>query len=84
MAQATANGCPIETGDLLATGTISGFGDEEHGCLLELNRGGEKEIGLEGGERRMWLEDGDCLTLSAWAGEGVGFGECVGTVLPAW
>lgn len=81
--QQTANGCPIEVGDILGSGTVSGFEDGEGGCLLEINGGGSKEFKLKTGESRIWLEDGDSVVLSGWAGEGVGFGECVGSILPA-
>ncbi len=56
------------------------------GCLLEQTWGGSKEISLEGGDTRRYLEDGDTVTLSGYCqGEGfrVGFGECKGKILPA-
>lgn len=83
VAQQTVNGCKIEVGDLLATGTISGDRKGQSGCLLEINRGGEVEVILEGDEKRMWLLDGDVVTLSAEAGPGVGFGECSGRIVAA-
>lgn len=85
VAQQTVNGCSINSGDVLATGTVSGVGDDEHGCLVEMTRGGEVEWELVGGEKRRYLEDGDGVRLSAYAGdgEGVGFGECVGFICPA-
>jgi fumarylacetoacetase len=83
VAQQTINGCSLNTGDLLATGTISGPTLESHGCLLELSpKGGAQVKAADGGiERRMFLKDGDTVSLSATAGPGVGFGECVGTIL---
>jgi fumarylacetoacetase len=85
VAQQTINGCSLNTGDLLATGTISGPTLESHGCLLELSpKGGAQIKTADGGnERRMFLKDGDTVSLSASAGSGVGFGECVGTILKA-
>lgn len=83
VAQQTANGCAIEVGDLLATGTVSGDEKGTNGCLLEINKGGEVEVELSGGARRMWLEDGDTITLTALARHGVGFGECTGTISKA-
>jgi fumarylacetoacetase len=85
VAQQTINGCSVKTGDLLATGTISGPTLESHGCLVELStKGGAQIKRADGGiERRMALKDGDTVTLSASAGPGVGFGECVGTILGA-
>jgi fumarylacetoacetase len=78
----TSNGCSINTGDILATGTISGSTDDSHGCLLELTKGGQESFELSDGKRRVYLEDGDELQLSALASDGVGFGECNGKVLP--
>jgi fumarylacetoacetase len=83
VAQQTVNGCNINTGDVLATGTISGSTEDSHGCLLELTQGGEKEFALDGGESRVYLQDGDSIRLTAIAGDGVGFGECVGTIVSA-
>ncbi|PWY80423.1 fumarylacetoacetate hydrolase [Aspergillus sclerotioniger CBS 115572] len=73
-AHLASTGCDLRTGDLLGTGTVSGDGEGEYGCLLEVTKGARW---------RVYLEDGDVVTLSAWAGEGVGFGECVGQVRPA-
>lgn len=81
--QQTSNGCSINTGDLLGTGTVSGATHDSHGCLLELTAGGQKNITLTGGERRTYLEDGDIVRISGRAGEGVGFGSCSGVVVPA-
>lgn len=85
VAHQTVNGCSLNTGDLLATGTISGATKESHGCLLELIAKGGVEIKNATGEieQRIFLEDGDTVSISASAGPGVGFGECVGTILPA-
>jgi fumarylacetoacetase len=83
VAQQTVNGCNINTGDVLATGTISGSTEDSHGCLLELTRGGEEVFKLGGGGERMFLNDGDAVRVSAQAGVGVGFGECIGTILSA-
>ncbi|WP_068083685.1 fumarylacetoacetase [Polycladidibacter stylochi] len=79
-------GCKMNTGDLLGSGTISGAEKSEFGSLMELTWGGKEPITLEGGEQRTFIEDGDTLSLTGWAqGDGyrVGFGSCVGTVLPA-
>ncbi|KAH8679515.1 hypothetical protein BGZ60DRAFT_553877 [Tricladium varicosporioides] len=83
VAQQTVNGCGLSTGDVLATGTISGTTSESHGCLLEMAaKGGITIIAKDGEEKRRFLLDGDTVTLSAFAGKGVGFGECTGTILP--
>jgi fumarylacetoacetase len=84
VAHSTVNGCNLRVGDLLATGTISGNSPASHGCLLEavIHGGVEVENAKNEMEKRIWLEDEDILTISALAGPGVGFGECVGKVLP--
>ena len=81
--QQTANGCNLNTGDILATGTISGSTGDSHGCLLELTNGGQDSFAISEGGTRIYLEDGDIVQLSALASNGVGFGECSGKVLPA-
>jgi fumarylacetoacetase len=80
VAQQTVNGCNLNTGDVLATGTISGSTEDSHGCLLELTKGGGKPFILNNGEERMFLKDGDSIRLTATAGDGVGFGECFGAI----
>lgn len=83
----TITGCPMQAGDLLGSGTISGVTASSLGCLLEQTLNGKRSIKLEGDEERTWLEDDDVVILRAWAGnerEGyVGFGDAVGVVLPA-
>ena len=81
VAHQTSNGCNINTGDVLATGTISGTTIDSHGCLLELTRGGEDAFALEGGGSRTYLHDGDSIRLSACTIQGVGFGDCLGTIV---
>ncbi|KAK7409679.1 hypothetical protein QQX98_008122 [Neonectria punicea] len=83
VAQQTVNGCNINVGDLLATGTISGAGEDEHGCLLEMSKGGKVEWELSTGKKRRYLEDDDGVRLTAYAGDGVGFGECTGFISAA-
>ncbi|XP_058485768.1 fumarylacetoacetase [Solea solea] len=82
----TVNGCNVRPGDLLASGTISGPDPESFGSMLELSWRGSKSIDLGGGESRTFLKDGDEVTIAGYCqGDGyrVGFGSCVGTVLPA-
>ena len=81
--QQTSNGCSVNTGDLLGTGTVSGATHENHGCLLEMTLGGKKNFTLSGGEPRTYLEDGDTVCISGQAGERVGFGSCSGAVVTA-
>ena len=86
LAHHTTSGCPMNTGDLLGSGTISGPTKPERGSLLELSWGGKEPLTLDSGETRSFIEDGDTLTLTGAAsadGYTIGFGECVGTVLPA-
>ena len=86
LAHHTTSGCPMNVGDLLGSGTISGPTKPERGALLELSWGGKEPITLDSGETRSFLEDGDTLTLHGAArGDGyiVGFGPCAGQVLPA-
>ena len=80
-----SSGCPMRVGDLLGSGTISGPERENRGSLLELSWGGKEPIAIDGGTRS-FIEDGDTLTLRGAAmGDGyrVGFGDCVGKVMPA-
>jgi fumarylacetoacetase len=86
LAHHTVNGCNLQPGDLLASGTISGSTEESRGCMLELTWRGANPLTLPNGETRKWLEDGDSLTITGWAqGDGylIGFGEVTGHVLPA-
>lgn len=76
----------MNVGDLLGSGTISGAGKHERGSLLELSWGGKEPIMLSSGETRIFLEDGDTLTLMGaanGAGYQIGFGACTGTIIPA-
>lgn len=87
LAHHTTSGCPMNAGDLLGSGTISGATRSERGSLLELSWGGKEPITLDSGETRTFLEDGDTLTLQGAAqGDGyrIGFGDCSGTLLPAF
>jgi fumarylacetoacetase len=87
LAHQCSNGTPIEPGDLYASGTISGPDPGEYGSMLELTWRGSQPITMdETGETRTFLEDGDTLTMSAWAqGDGyrIGFGEVTGQVIEA-
>jgi len=86
IAHHTAGGCNLRTGDLLASGTISGPTPDSRGCLLELTSGGRQPLELARGETRRYLADGDRVTMTAWCeGDGyrVGFGEVTGRILPA-
>ena len=86
VAHHTVTGCNLGTGDLLASGTISGPDRGSFGSLLEITWRGTEPVTLPGGHERRFLADGDTVTMTAWCqGEGyrVGFGEVAGQVLPA-
>ena len=82
-----SNGCNLRTGDLLGSGTVSGEGKTERGCLLELTWKGAEPLMLPSGEQRRFLEDGDEVVMRGYCErEGyatIGFGDCTGVVLPA-
>ena len=87
LAHLTVNGASLRTGDLYASGTVSGPERSQRGSLLELSWGGTQPIALPGGSRRTFLEDGDEVVVSATApgpdGTTVGLGEVRGVVVPA-
>ncbi|MEX0370330.1 MAG: fumarylacetoacetase [Tateyamaria sp.] len=86
LAHHSTSGCPMNVGDLLGSGTISGATKPERGSLLELSWGGKEPLTLDTGETRTFLEDGDTLTLAGHAqGDGyrIGFGTCTGSIQPA-
>ncbi|MDU9002377.1 fumarylacetoacetase [Sedimentitalea todarodis] len=86
LAHHTTSGCPMNVGDLLGSGTISGPAKSERGSLLELSWGGKEPLTLDTGDERSFLLDGDTLTLSGHAqGDGyrIGFGACSGKILAA-
>jgi len=83
----TSNGCPIRTGDLIGSGTVSGPDKHNRGCLLEITSRGKEPLELPTGETRRFLEDGDEVVLRGWCEQPgfrrIGFGECRGVILPA-
>lgn len=79
----TVTGTNLEVCDLIGSGTISGDTVDSLGSLLEASWNGEREVFVGDGQTRKWLEDGDMVRIKARAGHGVGFGDCIGTVLPA-
>jgi fumarylacetoacetase len=87
LAHLTVNGATLRTGDLYASGTISGPRADQRGSLIELAWNGQQPISLPDGTERGWLQDGDEVTISATArgadGARVGLGEARGQVLPA-
>lgn len=87
LAHLTVNGASLRTGDLYASGTVSGPDKDQRGSLLELTWNGAEPVTLADGSERRFLEDGDTVTISAWApgadGARIGLGEVTGTILPA-
>lgn len=86
VAHHTVGGCNLNTGDLIASGTVSGAEDMEHGCLLEFTQGGKKDFRLTDGSSRVYLYDGDIVRFTGRArsaGLSIGFGDCIGQVKPA-
>ncbi len=85
LAHHTTCGCPMNTGDLLGSGTISGPERHNRGSLLELSWGGKEPFSVDGGTRS-FIEDNDTLILRGQCrGDGctIGFGDCTGRVIPA-
>lgn len=83
----TVNGCNLNAGDLFGSGTQSGASPDQAGSLLELTRGGNKPVQLPNGESRTFIEDGDSVILRGFCEKDgaarIGFGEAIGTILPA-
>ncbi|HSV79052.1 MAG TPA: fumarylacetoacetase [Ramlibacter sp.] len=82
-----SNGCDLNPGDLMGSGTVSGERDDQRACLTEIASAGREPLRLPNGEERRWLQDGDEVILRARASTAgrvaIGFGPCAGRVLPA-
>ena len=87
LAHMTVNGASLRTGDLYASGTVSGPDRAGLGSLIELGWGGTEPVPLPDGSSRGWLQDGDEITITATAagedGARIGLGSAVGCILPA-
>ncbi|PIG07880.1 fumarylacetoacetase [Comamonas sp. 26] len=87
VAHHTVNGCDLQPGDLLGTGTLSGPTMDQAGALLEITEGGKNPLSLSNGETRTFLLDGDAVVFTGWCEKPgtarIGFGEVRATVLPA-
>ncbi len=86
LAHHTVNGCNINVGDMMASGTISGKDENSYGSMLELSWKGTKAVKLDTGEERKFIEDGDTVIMKGFGekdGVRVGFGEVSAKVLPA-
>jgi fumarylacetoacetase len=83
----TINGASLRTGDLFASGTVTGPERHQRGSFLELSWGGREPFTLDDGTERTFLEDGDTVTISAWApgldGRRIGLGDVTGTIHPS-
>jgi fumarylacetoacetase len=87
LAHLTVNGSGVRTGDLLASGTISGAAPGSQGSLMELTQGGKVPIELGKATTRDWLADGDTVTIRGWcgsppSGRWLSLGEVTGTIVP--
>ncbi len=85
LAHHTVNGCNLQVGDVLASGTISGSAPDSFGSMLELTWGGKNPLTLPDGSERKFIQDGDTITMRGFAEQGeirVGFGEVRNKVLP--
>ncbi len=86
LAHHTVNGCNINVGDMMASGTISGPEPHEYGSMLELTWKGTKPIKLKDGSERKFVNDNDTITIKGYCEKGnvrIGFGECKAKLLPA-
>jgi fumarylacetoacetase len=86
LAHHTVNGCNVNVGDMMASGTISGKDENSYGSLLEITQAGKKSLTLKGGEERKFIQDNDTLTMRGYCekdGRRVGFGEVSAKILPA-
>ncbi len=87
LAHMTVNGASLRTGDVYASGTVSGPEVDQRGSFLELSWGGKQPLSLPSGRELAFLEDGDEVTLSGWAtgpeGVRIGLGPVTGRILPA-
>ncbi len=84
LAHHTVNGCNINAGDLLASGTISGPNKSEFGSMLELSWAGSEEITLNNGEKRKFLENGDTVIMKGFGIKEnlrIGFGKLFNTII---
>jgi fumarylacetoacetase len=87
LAHMTVNGASLRTGDLFASGTVSGPRRDQRGSFIELSWGGQEPLSLANGTTRTFLEDGDVVTITATApgpgGSRISLGEVTGRIEPA-
>ena len=85
LAHHTVNGCNVRTGDMMGSGTISGPTKDSYGSMLELTWRGSNPIQLNDGSERKFINDNDTVIMRAFSQNNevrIGFGECVGKILP--
>ena len=86
IAHHSITGCPLQVGDLLGSGTISGTEDGSQGSMLERCFNGARPLRY-GDHIKSFVEDGDAIVMEGWAensdGDAVGFGPCIGEIQPA-
>ena len=86
LAHHTVNGCNVRTGDMMGSGTISGPTKDSYGSMLELSWRGSNPIKLNDGSERKFINDNDTVIMRAFSQNNdvrIGFGECVGKILPS-
>jgi fumarylacetoacetase len=86
LAHHTVNGCNICVGDMYASGTISGPTPDSYGSMLEITWGGKNPVQMPDGTERKFINDNDTVIMKAYAekdGVRIGFGECIGKILPS-
>lgn len=87
LAHHTINGCKVNSGDMMASGTISGPTPDSYGSMLELSWQGTKPVKLNDGSERKFIEDYDIVTLSGYCENEslrIGFGEVSTKLLPSY
>jgi len=86
LAHHTVNGCVVNSGDMMGSGTISGPTPDSYGSMLELSWQGTKPVPLQDGQTRKFIDDNDTVILKGYCekdGLHIGFGEVSTTLLPA-
>ena len=86
LAHHTVNGCPVNAGDMMGSGTISGPTKDSYGSMLELTWRGQNPIKMNDGSERKFINDNDTVIMRAHCQNEtirIGFGECTGKILPA-
>lgn len=86
LAHHTINGCRVNSGDMMGSGTISGPTPDSFGSMLELSWGGKNPLKLNDGSERKFINDNDTVIMRGYCKNDnvrIGFGECIGKLLPA-